>query len=279
MIAAISMNSSGHQREHGDAFRRGLERHGIGVVLTGADEICHEADFHVIWSIKRPNILAWSKQTNHGVLVAERGHVGDRLTYTSCGWDGLGHRGRYPSASDGGARWLERWGHLMQPWREGGRYALLLGQVDGDAALYGIPGNFRQWATVMTALLRSKGHEVRYRPHPFVRRGGDRFCPQGAALSEHESIAEDLDGAALAVTFNSTSCVEAVLAGVPTVTIDEGAMAWDVASHNLADPLVHPDREAWAHSLAWTQWTLDEIRNGTAWEAVGEMLSAETMVR
>lgn len=67
-----------------------------------------------------------------------------------------------------------------------------------------------------------------------------------------------------AVTLNSSVAVSTVLAGIPTVTMDEGAMAWDVTSH---DPgvIVTPDRTEWLHWLAWTQWSYDEIREGVPW--------------
>jgi hypothetical protein len=37
---------------------------------------------------------------------------------------------------------------------------------------------------------------------------------------------------------------------------------------------VTPDRFAWAHSLAWCQWTLPEIAGGVFWEHVGAQLEA-----
>jgi hypothetical protein len=52
---------------------------------------------------------------------------------------------------------------------------------------------------------------------------------------------------------------------VPTVTLDEGAMAWDVAGHKLGDT-IRPDRTRWAHNLAMTQWSLGEIADGTMWD-------------
>lgn len=262
MRAAIHINNSAHQAAHGEAVRVGLERHGISVEFRpyGAPAAC---DFAVIWGWKQPGVI---EKAPH-VLVMERGHVGDRMRYTSCGWDGLGRRGRYPKADDGGKRWDILWGDQMKPWTERGAeaYALLVGQVPGDASLYSLESGFPKWAQTMTYLLLSKGYSVKYRPHPLVRRAGLRFCPQQASISYSESIQEDLKGAALCVTYNSTSGVEAVLAGVPTITMDEGAMAWPVASHSPDEPIVKPDREKWAHGLAWTQWSLEEICSGEMW--------------
>jgi hypothetical protein len=52
--------------------------------------------------------------------------------------------------------------------------------------------------------------------------------------------------------------------GIPTVTMDEAAMAWDVTAHAATETTM-PDRSAWMHWLAWTQWSYDEIREGTPW--------------
>jgi hypothetical protein len=63
---------------------------------------------------------------------------------------------------------------------------------------------------------------------------------------------------------NSSVAVDTVLAGIPTVTMDEAAMAWNVTSH-VPSEAVMPDRTEWLHWLAWTQWTYDEIGEGTPW--------------
>lgn len=276
MRAAISINHAAHQMEHGEAMRQGLARHGISSVFTAGDTVVDGADFHVAWSVKRPNIFAWAKRTGRHVLVMERGHVGDRMAYTSCGWDGLARRGRYPKAGDGGKRWDILYGGLMKPWGNRGPegHALLIGQVPGDASLYGLEGGFQRWAQKMTYLLMAAGYSVVYRPHPLVRRAGLRFCPDQAGLSYAESIVSDLRGASLCATYNSTAGVEAVLAGVPTITMDRGAMAWPVSSHSPADPLIRPDREKWAHDLAWAQWSIEEIRSGEMWAHVGPIMEA-----
>jgi hypothetical protein len=269
---AITINNAGHQKTHAAAMRQGLEKHGHAVCFVASDWCDGDADVHVTWSIKRPQLWAWHQATGKPVLVMERGHVGDRMAYTSCGWNGLGHRGQYPTAQDGGARWRERFAALTQPWQTGGDYALLVGQVPTDSAVDGLALGFEMWAQFVTDILAKQKRRVRFRPHPIVRTGGDSFCPRGAEYSDTPALAEDLQQAALCVTYNSTSGVEAVLAGVPTVTIDEGAMAWPVTSHSCIEPKVMPDREAWAHDLAWTQWTLEEIASGEAWAHLEPMI-------
>jgi hypothetical protein len=74
-------------------------------------------------------------------------------------------------------------------------------------------------------------------------------------------LVKTFDDCKVAVTLNSSVGVDAVMSGVPTVTMDEGAMAWDVTGHR-PDEIVTPDRTDWLRWLAWTQWNEDEIVAG-----------------
>ena len=80
------------------------------------------------------------------------------------------------------------------------------------------------------------------------------------------TLAEDLEDTRVMVTWCSTSAVEAVLAGVPTVAFDEYSVAWDVTSHDLIEEPWRGDREQWCYDLAYRQWTKGELAGGAAWE-------------
>lgn len=272
MKAVFHVSHLDHQQVHGMAMKEGLERHGIQVEF-GIFNQYREADFNVVWGWRQSNII----NNSENILVMERGHVGDRFKYTSCGWNGLGNRGIYPKAMDGGQRWKLLFSHLMRDWKGFGDYILLIGQVEGDASLYGLKGGFLQWTQEQTNIIRNElGERVLFRPHPLVKRLGFPLnCPHGAELSE-SSLEKDLSRAKFCVVYNSTTSVESVLYGVPTITLDEGAMAWDVTAHNFYDEpgSFKPDRTKWAHDLAWTQWTLEEIRSGEVWEHLRELCHA-----
>lgn len=273
MKVAIYVNNARHQREHAAAMREGMARHGIRVELHPA-ALPTTADFHVVWGWKRPRIIAAAKATGSPILVMERGHLPDRMAWTSCGWDGLGARGRYPTVEDGGERFRRHWGHLMQPWRptpDG--HVLLLGQVPGDAALYGLRGDFNDWSQRISNDLHAAGWgHIVFRPHPLTVKTNAVRTPNGAVRSENSHLADDLGGAAFAVGYNSTALVETVMAGIPSVAMDPvGAMAGSVCMHEIprrGETLACPDRERWASWLAWCQWSMDEIRSGECWEVV-----------
>lgn len=189
----------------------------------------------------------------------ERGYLGDRFAWTSIAWNGLNGRGTFPGYPDDSTRFAENF--EMKPWKHDGDYVLMMGQVPGDASLRG--RDLMPWY-VDTAMKAQNAYEmpVKFRQHPQAARRGHRQSPKYTDPSIGD-LSEALNGAAICVTFNSNSGVDAVLAGVPTVVADEGSMAWDVAAHRVGD-IARPDRQAWANRLAWKQWTMQEIASGAA---------------
>jgi hypothetical protein len=270
----IHINNASHQREHAAWARRGFERHGVQVAYSGWN-VPADADLVVIWGWKQRRVIDAAQKRRKPILVMERGHLPPRMEFTSCGLNGLGNRAAYAKVEDGGARWRKHFGHLIQPWQNCQGYAVVCGQVRGDASLWNC--DFHKWAQGAVDTLIARGLDVVYRPHPLsVRLQNDLWCPKGARFSRAQSpLVEELAGASLVVTYNSTSGVETVLAGVPTVTFDAGAMAWPVTTHSLEDAPIRPDRTAWAHDLAWSSWQSDEIADGTAWDHLKRALECD----
>lgn len=83
------------------------------------------------------------------------------------------------------------------------------------------------------------------------------------------TLADDLNGAHALVTWSSAAAVTAVLAGVPVFCAPScAAAAVGNTDWNSLETPYFPDettRLNWARVLADNQWTLDEMRNGTAW--------------
>ncbi len=276
MKALIHVTSQPHQWSHGVAMKTGLERHGLDVAFAGYDEPA-PCDFAVAWGWRQKAVIA----TAPHVLVMEAGHIQGsglrRLSFISCGWDGLARRGTYATICDAGRRWQRLYLELLQPWREAGEYVLLIGQIPGDESLRYLQMGFPAWAEMQTDALLGAGKRVVYRPHPGVATpGSPAWAPVGAELATG-TLQEDLAGARQCVAFNSGAATEAVLAGVPTATFDEGAMAWPVTGHALHER-VTPDRTTWAHQLAWTSYSLEELASGFAWEILRDWMPARESV-
>lgn len=256
----IARPGAHHHPTWGGAFAAGLRRHGWQVRLQADVEEC---DLLVMWSARREDRARQQIASGGQVCILERGYLGDRFAWTSVSFGGgLNGRGEFRGPLADASRWNTHFAHLMKPWRDvPGGYALILQQVPGDKAIQGVD---------MEAFYRRAGAAfahmpIKIRPHP-------RAHPKDGSpvmVAAQASLQADLAGAACAITYNSNSAVDAVLAGVPTVAMDRGSMAWDVTAHAFEDP-PRPDRSAWASALAWKQWRLEEMESGYCWEVVGK---------
>lgn len=244
-----------------EAFCEDLKRRGWNARISTSPD---PADLLVMWGTRRQDAIARQKAHDGEVVILERGYLGDRFAWTSVSFGGgLNGRGEFPGPHEDGSRFARHFGHLMQPWQTSGSYALLIGQVPGDQSIRSvdIEGFYRQSA----AALRKYGWpDVRFRPHP--KAGRDRSAAGVARIDG--TLAENLVGAGVVITFNGSTGVEAVLAGRPTIAMDRGSMAWEVAGHQVTEILT-PDRTAWARRLSWCQWQIEEFRNGFCQEMVG----------
>lgn len=184
-------------------------------------------------------------------LLLDRCSFGSPSQWMSIVLGGHGRRGdhRVPDVRDG-SRW-ERYAVEVRPWNTAGGRTVLCGQTETYSP---------HFPTVESWYDRVAAACTHFRPHPAAVR--QPAAPCGAARLPATNSWNDCR---LAVTLNSSVAVDTVLAGIPTATMDEAAMAWDVTSH-VADEIATPDRTEWLHWLAWTQWTHEEIRQGTPWQ-------------
>lgn len=250
----------------------GLRRHSIEVEPFRTLHPSQDADFVVTWGWRKGKAY---RDAGRQVLVMERGYLGDRFAWTSLGWNGL--NGRATWADDSGKtseRFDSHFGQFVNPWRgNGSGYALIIGQVPGDMSIEGI--DMGGWYYDAAKAMKARGFDVRFRPHPeAVRRGLNGGIPTNGRLLG--TLEDALAGAAVVVTMNSNTGVDAALAGVPTIVSDPGAMAWPVAAQGLDAELITPDRTDWLRGMAWKQFTLDEITTGEAWEHVRQVLPASS---
>lgn len=173
-------------------------------------------------------------------LLVDRCSFGDTNRFVTLVWNGHGRRGihpmpEYPSA----ARW-EAIGVPLRPWQRPGSRIVLCGQTESYSPNF---PSLVDWYRGVPA--------THFRRHPV---GANPTC-----LPETTDFAD-----AIAVTLNSSIGVQSVIDGVPTITQDEGAMAWSMTGHSLQD-IQTPDRMPWLSWLAWTQWGHDEIEAGVPW--------------
>ncbi|WP_430436863.1 hypothetical protein [Oceanibaculum nanhaiense] len=257
-IAIGSHPTSDLQRSHAEALAAGVRACGDAAIIVDHGPPPPGVHAYAGWGWRR---CQKHRRAGLKLLCMERGYLGDRMCWTSLGWGGLNGNADFCAPQDPGPERYEAHYTPLAPWREAGDYVLIMGQVPGDMSLQG--RDLRPWYVQMAReAAEAYGLPVFLRPHPSAVR---RNLWKGCGVPEMGGdLDEALAGAHVVVTWNSNSATDAVVAGVPALTMDRGAVAWPVTGHSIGDR-IRPDRSAWAHRLAWCQWSLAEIADGTAW--------------
>jgi len=254
-----------------NAVEKGFTVHGLtpkrSTYQAAKKRINSQCDLAVFWSHRPYHIMEQQKKYGHDYLVMERGYVGNRMNWTSLGFNGLNNRAEFHADNMPGDRWNKYFPKMMKSWKDTGNYILLIGQLEGDESIKGRVKMSKWLQNAFIALkIRYPKDKIVFRPHPLTvsqKRTGIEI--KGADKSVGP-LGDDLKNAKLCVTYNSNTGVESVLAGVPTIAIDKGAMAFDMTTHNLNDNPIKPNRKQWAFNLVYKQWNLEEISRGIAWD-------------
>jgi hypothetical protein len=235
-----------------DAFAAGLEAAGYRPVAQLPNP--KPGDVLVIWNRmgeghSRARMFEAAKAK---VLVVENGYLGKEFRGEQ--WFAMArnhHNGAgYWPRGMGPERW-DSWGIQLAPWREPEGECVILAQRGiGEPGLRAPDG----WLNL--AVSTTKG---RIRRHPGTNKDGP-------------SLEEDLRNASSVATWSSGAALKALVMGIPVFYgmprwIGAGASArLDRFGHfSLVDDR---SRLAMFRQLAWAQWSMTEIENGSAFKAV-----------
>lgn len=170
---------------------------------------------------------------------------------------------------------------------------LILLQLVGDASLRG--QNHAEWLVDTVGYIREKtDRNIVIRLHPSMSDKGKKeffsdlhemFVKNYKNIiwsdPRERDLNDDLKEAGIAVSYSSGSAVDAILAGVPCITMDRGNMAYPVSSHFIheieAPDLPSPEKiEQWLIELSYSQWTEEEMLSGQVWEHLLKIIEEET---
>ena len=225
-------------RERADCFMAGLQAIGHTCQTTTAR--------HRI--TKGPVILFGTtcfrriEQEKGDWLLVDRASYGDP-DYVQLSWNGHGGRGDHKTLYDFGGDFESRWqrhadelGLMLHPWQENGSRVVLCGQESTFSPNW---RRLEDWYDKMVPVC------THFRPHPAV---GTNPTPL--------PIAQDFDDCRLAVVLNSSVAIHCMMNGIPVHVDDEGSLAHNVTFEG-------GNRLPFFEWLAWTQWSWDEITQGT----------------
>lgn len=166
------------------------------------------------------------------------------------------------------------------PWQRNSCGSILVCmQKPSDASLRGL--DVGKWTkSVILKLMSSTKSQIVVRPHPLDRtRAHVELNGLGRCRwSKNPELADDLKNAATVVTYTSLSAIESVMAGVATFCLSEANHAWPMSVGDDLSVLEHGewnpvDRQPWLNALAWGQWRLSELREGTPWRRLRNLLT------
>lgn len=183
------------------------------------------------------------------VLVAENGYLGmnrdDRQIYAMArhAHNGRGHW------FAGGPERFKSLGIEVKPWRTDGDHILV-----APNRSFGMPGGVMPegWGERIAAeLRRNTGRKVRLRPHPG---NGRPVVP----------LDDDLRNAWAVVIWSSSVGVESLVRGIPVVCCAPWWICKRGALSSIGEVGSEPERTRALEEMAWAQWTVKEIADGTA---------------
>jgi hypothetical protein len=160
-------------------------------------------------------------------------------------------------------------GLTLHTWRNTGSHIIIALQHHHSEQWHGMPPT-QQWCQdVIHQLRQHTDREIFVRPHP--RSPVDlsdlpvsvtKPKPLSGTYDDYDFI-HVLDTSWAVINHNSNTGIQAAIHGVP-VFVDRSSRAAEVGNLNLRDienPR-RPGRQQWFNDLAWTEYTVEEIRQG-----------------
>jgi len=211
----------------------------------------------------------WLK-TNINYINIELGYLGNRQKNLSLGYNGINGEACFLNKNSPDDRW-EKFqkeqrrvvslknhrthpygplGYSIAPWKkeQHGDEVLIIEQQPGDCSLtsqYTTKIDMAEWSLKQKEKYINLGYKVRVRPR----------------IKPGRSLIEDFYHAKFVVTCSSNCGVLAVLAGIPTIAEYPISMVYDICKETKT-----PNREQWIKDLLYCQWSIEEIKNGDAWD-------------
>jgi len=159
---------------------------------------------------------------------------------------------------------LDLFPKLPKGWRRKGSTILV---IEGSPAHYQMNGTtLEDWRETITQEIRKySDREIEFRPKEFSRKNRVSVYDTLRETKEYYCVVSD----------SSAAAVEAIWTGTPVITLDRH-ITNSVSRNNFADidNLFRSDIERWLTMLSYSQYTYDELCNGTAVGIVKEYFDA-----
>lgn len=242
----------------------------------------YDADAAVIWSVlwhgrMLPNKQIWNhyRNQNKPVIVVEVGGI-KRGTTWKVGLNGINRNAYFGTGSMDDLR-SRKLGLELKPWRQDGEYILICGQHDKSLQWQGMPSMSKWVMNTIEQLQMHYDYPIVFRPHPRCKLPDIERQYKNVYRQEPKPIANTYDdfdmnfgNVKYTVSWNSNPGIHSIINGVPAHA-GPHSLAFDVACPHLlmVDNPHMPNRQQWLNNYAHTEWTVDEIAQGSPWIGLG----------
>ena len=173
----------------------------------------------------------------------------------------------------------------IKPWRLNTSGHILVLPPTQPTAWYTGDENWLDETLTQIACLTDRKVVVRHKPpvlhvddygFPIAHIGFEQKYKEIEPLIRKTTMHEDLEDAYCVVAYNSGAVVNATLEGVPVISTEYAPST--AVSFNLNDIgdrdklLIEPNRQQYFNALSYHQFTVGEMRNGTAWKLIKEWI-------
>jgi len=202
----------------------------------------------------------------------------NRNKFLRFSYDGIfPNTGEYCNNVPDPERWnliQRRLGISLQPYKSKGKNILICCQRDGGWSM-GSESLMPWLVKTITYIKKFSDRNIVIRFHPGDKkvlehkRALARYRLQGVTITHSANILQDFETAYALISYNSSPGVAAAIQGIPVFVLDPlRSQAADVSHHDLKDleNIKDFDRELWIQKMAQMHWTLDELKDGTAWK-------------
>ena len=265
------------------AFIKSMQDAG-DTVLVDNDDNC---DIAVIWSVLWQGRMAnyrpiWNayRTKNKPVVVLEVGGIKRNETF-KVGINGVNREADFANENVDSERW-KKFNIELKPWTQAGQEIIICGQHHTSHQWRDNPKMYKWFEQQITEIRKYSDRPIVVRPHPRNHMNIDTTKFKNVkviAPIKDQNTYDDTDfnqklkNAWAVVNHSSNPAMQSVFNGVP-VFVSEASLSYDVGNSSLADinnPKM-PDRQNWANSLAYTEWTTEEIKQGLPWERIKKRL-------
>lgn len=263
-----------------DAFLMGARRHGHETVVEPLrpEPFVGAYDVACMVGVKSRELWNMHKSAGVPVIYLDKGYCRQKRPDGRAGWEywRVSINDHHPTARlgrempDSRARALRL---EFAPYRTAGDQIVIAGSSAKYHDFYGLrePTGYAQ--RIVQDLRKNFLNErpIIYRPKPSWQQAAPVHKTRFSGPDQ--TIGQALAGAWAMVTHGSNAAFEAMLLGVPVIVLGN-AIALPISSTKLAEieaPRIATDAERWRlmTSLAWWQWTEEEMADGRCWDFLG----------